>query len=180
MPKAMKRKNESGADQFADHATPLSEVPTSPKTSGDIAVNNTSPTPTATNAVTVETSRGSYLAEWHLNDDTGNIAVRCGGHRIHAHAGENNAANEAIARDVATRWLNNKGPAVDSEQLSHFAWLIDNLDGREIGRLEVFWDWAGEMVHFQNVANRTGKPVEYFQRGRALRILLPQNEQEAA
>ncbi|MHA6644683.1 hypothetical protein ACX3P1_18705 [Mesorhizobium sp. A623] len=70
---------------------------------------------------------------------------------------------------------------VKLQRLEQFAWLIDNVDDdRSARRLEVLWDWAGEMVHFQSVANRTGKPIEYFQRGRTLRVLFPQAVQEAA
>lgn len=136
--------------------------------------------PNRTHALTVETKRGSYLAEWRLDDNTDRMAVLFGGHCIYTRAGENDAANETIARNIAANWLNDKGPAVDSEQLSHFAWLIDNLYGRELRRLEVLWEWAGEMVHFQDVANRTGEPVKYFQRGKVLCVLHPQNVQAAA
>lgn len=67
------------------------------------------------------------------------------------------------------------------ESLGQFAWLIDNAgNDRSVGRLNILWGWAKEMVHFQDVANRTGKPVEYFQRGRVLRILYPQAVQEIA
>jgi hypothetical protein len=38
-------------------------------------------------------------------DDTGQMAVLFGGHSIHTRAGENDAANEAYARDIATEWL---------------------------------------------------------------------------
>ena len=65
--------------------------------------------------------------------------------------------------------------------LEQFAWLIDNAgDDRSALRLAVLWNWAREMVHFQNEANRTGQPVEYFQRGRTLRVLHPQADGEAA
>lgn len=67
------------------------------------------------------------------------------------------------------------------QHLEHFAWLIDNRgNDRSARRLEVLWHWAGEMVDFQAVANRTGEPVEYFQRGETLRVLYPQTVQEAA
>lgn len=65
--------------------------------------------------------------------------------------------------------------------LEQFAWLIDNAgDVRHSVRLAVLWNWAREMAQFQNIANRTGKPVEYFQRGETLRILYPQTDREAA
>ncbi|MGB3536860.1 MAG: hypothetical protein WBA42_01740 [Mesorhizobium sp.] len=68
----------------------------------------------------------------------------------------------------------------EHERLEQFAWLIDHAgNDRSADRLNVLWDWAKEMVQFQDVANRTGKPVEYYQRGRVLRVLYPQAAREA-
>ena len=67
------------------------------------------------------------------------------------------------------------------QRLEHFAWLIDNAgDDRSVWRLMALWGWAGEMVHFQSEADRTGKPVEYYQRGRTLRVLYPKTKSGAA
>jgi hypothetical protein len=72
-------------------------------------------------------------------------------------------------------------PEVELGRLEQFAWLIDNAgDDRNIWRLKALWGWAGDMAHFQSVANTTGKPVEYIQRGETLRVLYPQKTQEAA
>ena len=59
-------------------------------------------------------------------------------------------------------------------QLEQFAWLLDNDNQpRHPIRLWTVWGWATEMAQFQRDANRTGKAVEYYQRGKVLRTLLP-------
>lgn len=65
--------------------------------------------------------------------------------------------------------------------LEQFAWLIDNAgDERSAIRLAVLWRWANEMTHFQLIANQSGEPVPYYQRGETLRVLYPQTDTEVA
>lgn len=55
-----------------------------------------------------------------------------------------------------------------------FSWLVRNDNQPQTTmRLNVFKQWAAEMACFQNEANRSGKPVEYYQRGRVIRIFYP-------
>lgn len=142
-------------------------------------------TPAATHTVSVEALRGPVTAEWRRTESD-LIEVIVNGRLVLAKAGKDDDANDAIAREVVRGWMEVSPPAamlteMELQRLEHFAWLVDNCgDDRSAGRLEVLWDWAGEMVHFQMMANLTGRPVEYFQRGKALRVLLPQTVQEAA
>lgn len=77
---------------------------------------------------------------------------------------------EAFAQDILER---DEYPA-SVTRFKHFAWLIENqYVPRTPFRLVVLWQWAGEMDHFQQQANSTGKPVEYTQRGEVVRTLYP-------
>lgn len=61
------------------------------------------------------------------------------------------------------------------ERLKQFAWLLDNdSHPRTAPRLSVLWGWAYEMSQFQSEADRTGKAVEYMQRGQVVRVLHPE------
>lgn len=62
---------------------------------------------------------------------------------------------------------------IEVNRLEQFAWLLDNDNDRRPEKLLVLWSWADEMAYLQKDANETGKPVEYYQRGKVLRTLHP-------
>jgi hypothetical protein len=67
-----------------------------------------------------------------------------------------------------------------TRRMNHFnfyKWLLDrDGDPQNEMRQEVLFHWAYEMALFQEEANRTGEPIDYYQRGKVVRTIQPERK----